>query len=63
MFCVFGQIHKAYAKTRDLNFSLVGLTGFDVHGKTSRRRDCHLITPPCTFIRCFNRDTQEVPSK
>eukprot|EP01052_Picozoa_sp_SAG31_P011232 SAG31_NODE_632_length_13389_cov_4.818360_3_plen_133_part_00 len=28
------KIHKAYAKTRDLNFSLVGLTGFDVHGKT-----------------------------
>ena len=22
----------------------------------SRQRDCHLMTPPCTFIRCFNRD-------
>ena len=21
----------------------------------SRRRDCHLTAPPCTFIRCFNR--------
>ena len=26
----------------------------------SRRRDCHLMAPPCTFIRCFNRDKQGV---
>lgn len=26
--------HKAYIRTRDFNFSLVGLTGFDLHGKT-----------------------------
>lgn len=28
------KIHKAYARTRDFNFSLNGLTGFDLHGKT-----------------------------
>ena len=28
------HIHKAAARTRDFNFSLVGLTGFDLHGKT-----------------------------
>ena len=26
-------------------------------------RDCHLITPPCNFIRCSNRDKQGVSSK
>ena len=29
------HIHKAAARTRDFNFSLVGLTGFDLHGKTA----------------------------
>ena len=29
-------------------------------GHPSHRRDCHLITPPCNFIRCFNRDKQGV---
>ena len=28
------HIHKAAARTRDFNFSLAGLTGFDLHGKT-----------------------------
>lgn len=28
------RLHKAAARTRDFNFSLVGLTGFDLHGKT-----------------------------
>ena len=28
------KIHKAYIRTRDFNFSLSGLTGFDLHGKT-----------------------------
>ena len=27
------RIHKAYIRTRDYNFSLKGLTGFDLHGK------------------------------
>ena len=28
------HIHRAYNRTRDFNFSLQGLTGFDLHGKT-----------------------------
>ena len=28
------RIHKAFIRTRDFNFSLSGLTGFDFHGKT-----------------------------
>ncbi len=28
------RIHKAYMRTRDFNFSLAGMTGFDLHGKT-----------------------------
>ena len=28
------RIHKAYNRTRDYNFALKGLTGFDFHGKT-----------------------------
>ena len=28
------SIHKAYNRTREFNFSLHGLTGFDLHGKT-----------------------------
>ena len=31
-------------------------------GLNSRRRDCHLMAPPCTFIRCSNSDKQGVPS-
>lgn len=29
------RIHKAYIRTRDFNFSLNGLTGFELHGKTA----------------------------
>ena len=29
------RIHKAYNRTREFNFSLSGLTGFDFHGKTA----------------------------
>ncbi|MBQ7667517.1 MAG: 2-hydroxyacid dehydrogenase [Kiritimatiellae bacterium] len=29
------HIHRASARTRDFNFSLAGLTGFDLHGKTA----------------------------
>ena len=29
------RIHKAYNRTKDFNFSLDGLTGFDLHGKTA----------------------------
>jgi D-lactate dehydrogenase len=28
------KIHKSYARVREMNFSLEGLVGFDVHGKT-----------------------------
>lgn len=28
------RIHKAYIRSRDFNFSLTGLTGFDLYGKT-----------------------------
>ena len=28
------RVHKAYIRTKDHNFSLTGLTGFDLHGKT-----------------------------
>ena len=28
------RIHKAYNRTRDFNFSLAGMTGFDLYGKT-----------------------------
>lgn len=28
------RIHKAYNRTKEFNFSLTGLTGFDLHGKT-----------------------------
>ena len=28
------RIHKAYIRSRDFNFSLSNLTGFDLHGKT-----------------------------
>lgn len=29
------RIHKAYIRTREFNFSLTGLVGFDLHGKTA----------------------------
>jgi D-lactate dehydrogenase len=29
------HLHKAYNRTRDFNFSLQGLTGFDLHGRTA----------------------------
>ncbi len=29
------KIHKAYYRTRDSNFSIIGLEGFDLHGKTA----------------------------
>lgn len=33
LLCLNRKIHKAYSRTRDFNFSLSGLTGFDLHGK------------------------------
>ena len=34
LLCLNRKIHRAYSRTRDRNFSLNGLTGFDLHGKT-----------------------------
>lgn len=34
LLCSIRRIHKAYIRTRDFNFSLAGMTGFDLHGKT-----------------------------
>ncbi|MBD1573495.1 2-hydroxyacid dehydrogenase [Vibrio sp. S17_S38] len=34
MMCLNRRFHKAYQRTRDANFSLEGLTGFNFHGKT-----------------------------
>ena len=34
LLCSIRRIHKAYIRTKDFNFSLRGLTGFDLHGKT-----------------------------
>lgn len=34
MMCLNRRLHKAYQRTRDANFSLDGLVGFNFHGKT-----------------------------
>ncbi len=34
LLCLNRKVHKAYIRTRDFNFSLVGLGGMDLHGKT-----------------------------
>ncbi len=34
LLCINRKIHKAYNRTRDNNFSINGLTGFDLYGKT-----------------------------
>jgi D-lactate dehydrogenase len=34
LFTLNRKIHRAYNRVRELNFSLNGLVGFDVHGKT-----------------------------
>ncbi len=35
MMCLNRRIHRAYQRTRDANFSLDGLTGFTMYGKTA----------------------------
>ena len=35
LLCLNRRLHKAYNRTRDFNFSLSGLTGIDLHGKTA----------------------------
>lgn len=34
MLCINRKLHKAYIRTRDFNFSLNGMIGYDLHGKT-----------------------------
>ncbi len=34
LLCLVRKIHRAYARVRELNFSLDGLEGFDLYGKT-----------------------------
>ncbi len=34
LLCLNRKLHKAYIRTRDYNFSLNGMTGFDLHQKT-----------------------------
>lgn len=34
LLCLNRKLHRAYIRTKDFNFSLNGLTGFDLHGKT-----------------------------
>ncbi len=34
LLCINRKIHKAYNRTRDMNFSIDGLMGFDLYGKT-----------------------------
>ncbi len=34
LLCLNRKLHKAYIRTRDFNFSLSGMTGFDLYGKT-----------------------------
>lgn len=34
LLCLNRKIHRAFNRTRDYNFSINGLTGFDLHGKT-----------------------------
>ena len=33
--CLDRQVHRAYQRVRDHNFSLEGLLGFDLHGRTA----------------------------
>lgn len=34
LLCLVRKVHRAHARVRELNFSLDGLEGFDLHGKT-----------------------------
>ncbi|MGN1112476.1 MAG: 2-hydroxyacid dehydrogenase [Acutalibacteraceae bacterium] len=35
LLCLNRKLHRAFNRTRDYNFSINGLTGFDLHGKTA----------------------------
>lgn len=46
------RIHKAYNRTRDFNFSIAGLEGFNLHGKTAGVVGCGKIGT--AFIKILN---------
>lgn len=46
------RIHKAYNRTRDFNFSIAGLEGFNLHGKTAGVIGCGKIGQ--AFIKILN---------
>ena len=35
LLCLNRKLHRAYNRTREFNFNISGLTGFDLHGKTA----------------------------
>lgn len=43
MLCLNRKLHHAYSRTRENNFSIVGLIGFDMHGKTAGVIGCGKI--------------------
>ena len=40
------KVHRASTRTKDANFSLDGLVGFDLHGKTVAVVGCGRVRPP-----------------
>ncbi len=43
MLCLNRKLHRAYGRIRENNFSIVGLMGFDMHGKTAGVIGCGQI--------------------
>lgn len=43
MLCLNRKIHRAYGRIRENNFSIIGLLGFDMHGKTAGIVGCGQI--------------------
>lgn len=43
MLCLNRKIHRAYGRIRENNFSIIGLLGFDMHGKTAGVVGCGQI--------------------
>lgn len=61
------KIHKAYNRVREGNFSLNGLIGFDIHGKTVGvigtgkigRAFCHIMKGFGAHVNCFDLNQDE----
>lgn len=46
------RIHRAYQRTRDANFSLEGLIGFNMHNRTAGlSAQVKLVLPPCVSLK------------